>query len=265
MLGKARTCCYMRDGLGLVRVDSLESDVSVVIESPSRIRICGFYKPFTYLTSQCPRKMEEILLESIAKASSTHLDFIAGGDMNIDLLKTNNKSFELQQWMLDSGLNQHVHEITRYRKVNLSNGSQRVDTSLIDHVYSNMQDVPVQILPTDHSDGDVLIVNYSLGSRIPRRTVKKIRDWRNYSFDSLRESLTNVIIRPLNYKDELKRAYDELVPIKSCRIRDGQIINPRLEELKKKRDRLVKKFKKTNKRCFYDEAKMISKKLKKGI
>ncbi len=57
--------------------------------------------------------------------------------------------------------------------------------------------------------------------------------------------------------------FNKLVPLRSCRVRNGQIVNARLEALKKKRDRMIKKFKLTKNEAHFDLARALSKMIKK--
>ncbi len=92
--------------------------------------------------------------------------------MNIDTMKLNSKTLEHQNWMLESGLNQHVKDFTRYRKLQLSDGTFRVDMSLIDHVYSNLPSVPVKIIPTEHSDHDIILITHALQAKVSKAKQK---------------------------------------------------------------------------------------------
>ncbi len=71
----------------------MEGQELIVFESKmSKLRVGGFYKPFTYPGCQCPKAMEAELLELISNASNNTYEYIAGGDMNIDMLKKDAKS-----------------------------------------------------------------------------------------------------------------------------------------------------------------------------
>jgi hypothetical protein len=266
-MGKARTCCYLKDGLDFVRLSHLECYDSIVLESrASRLRVLGFYKPFTPHPGHSQAQIESDLRASIGQSSITEGEFVAGGDMNVDLLKQDSKALSLVSWLSECGLNQHVNDITRYRVVKLSEGnSSRVEKSLIDHVYSNKENQNVKLIPTEFSDHDILCVERRLSVAKPQRRVIKIRDWKGYSKDGLVSAVEScqVNLTPENYASALDSAFNKLVPLVSCRLKEGQIACAGLEKMKKKRNRLLTKFKRSGDKEYLLKARTLNRKLKK--
>ncbi len=106
---RARSCCYVRDGHDLKRVDLLESSELIVIDSPSlKLRMGGFYRPFTPPPGLTIKELDDEFFLALKEACVTPMDVIFGGDMNIDLLRTDKRSLELQEWISSSGLEQNT-------------------------------------------------------------------------------------------------------------------------------------------------------------
>jgi hypothetical protein len=261
---RARSCCYIIDGFDFKRVDPLESSELIVVESTKlKLRLGGFYRPFTPPPGKTIKDIDEELFRALTEACVTHLDVLFGGDMNIDLMKYDKRSLELQEWISSNALVQHVNEITRHRSVTLANGNNRIETSLLDHVYSSYNDITINTQSSEFSDHDAIIVNLpvSFETNSNKRCTVKTRDWTKYSMDALIGNMSGSNLE--TFARNLDTSYNTLVPIRTCRVKEGEIVNPHLEKMKKKRDRLVKKFKTTGRKVYYDEAKALGKSIKK--
>ncbi len=267
-IGKARTCCYVLDNIGMERVHELEGGNSIEVmtfDNPRlKTRFLGFYNPFKIPEGTTRKQYQRTLLDTLGTASVTQYKFIAAGDMNIDLMKANNTSREHHIWLIDYGLTQHVKCITRHRQINLGNGATRIEASLLDHVYSNADDIQHEIIPTDCSDHDMLLVGVSLHRDLrPLKTKLKIRDWKDYTKEALADTVKSKTITNANYGSILRQTYEYLVPERTCRIKNPeQIINAKLERKKKRRDRLLRKFKKTRQQEIYIEIKTLNKQIR---
>ncbi len=263
-LGKSRSCCFLRDGLDFTRLNELESLELILFESKShRLRIGGFYKPFTPPENMSAKQMESDLLSGISKAAITELDFFCGGDMNIDMLKMDNKALEHASWLVDNGLNQLVKDFTRYRVAHLANGQIRYESSMIDHVYSNKEAQDIGLIPTAFSDHEILCLKRPLEEVMHRRKKIKIRNWNQYSEEKLLDYLSTKEMNIHNYSSLMIEAFNDLVPLRTCRIKPGQVVCPNLEKMKKKRCRILKQYRKTGKDYHLDEARKLGRILKK--
>jgi len=103
----------------------------------------------------------------------------------------------------------------------------------------------------------------------PEITTKfKIRDLTKLSEGNiLRIAFRHPKITTLNDVNALHRSiYEKLAPIRTARTRNPtQLVNPRIEKVKKKRDRLLKKYHKTGNENTLIQAKEETKRLKRVI
>jgi hypothetical protein len=124
-------------------------------------------------------------------AITTHSCFI-GGDMNIDISKKSPLESKLTSWLVDTGLLQHVTNFTRHRAVALSNGTTRVETSIIDHVYSNVT-CTIEQYHSEFSDHEIIaVVSEKLTLTESKRIKISVRDWRNYGQDKIQKQIEKV-------------------------------------------------------------------------
>lgn len=267
----ARVCCYIKSGLNYTRKLELERGLEILIIDllASKHRLLGFYKPFKIPSNHTKPTYYAALLDAISEASRCK-SFIGGGDMNVNLNKISLEQDQLIKWLMENCLTQLVKENTRFRIVNTEKGD-RHDASLIDHVYSNLnQKLKIQLTHTGVSDHECL--SLILPNSRPFATKKvSVRDWRSYSENALESficrEIENLQLTEFNFEKAAKNGLDALAPFRIVRIRvdSGHIISTRVEKLKKKRGRKFKKFKKTNKRHYYEESKYLSKLIKKEI
>lgn len=148
---------------------------------------------------------------------------------------------DLDNWSIQAGLTQLVTSETRQRLVQTSSGP-RVESSAIDHVYTNVKIWNLNIEP---SVSDHHIIELSRPSPIskPKREKILVRDWRNYKVDSVNAILNTKMHQMstdflnLEKVQELySKTLDEIAPIRVIRIKEGQIISMKVESLKKCRE-----------------------------
>jgi hypothetical protein len=204
--------------------------------------IIGLYKPFKLPENESRKSFFHTILKNLKALSQVDREIIIGGDFNIDLNKPSAELHDIMNWSLSVGLSQLVKNYTWRRTV-----LDKILTSAIDHVYTN---IPTLTLThqSSISDHDMLIVSKILVTA-PRRKIK-IRDWRSYTTTKATTELSNrigQISEPQSYNSvcgALLEVVNELAPERVIRIKDNQIISPKLEKAKKKRDRLFKRFRK---------------------
>jgi len=99
------------------------------------------------------------------------------------------KNHHLAELLMDfqksNNFDQRIKEITRHRMVN-RNGQNVLQTSLLDHVYTNGFHVDdVRVFPTiasDHNLIGIIIKNKNIARKFTNKIY--IRDWRKYSKDA---------------------------------------------------------------------------------
>jgi hypothetical protein len=228
----------------------------------------GFYNPFKIPPDLSRLAYDTELQSLIMNATITPFDCLFGGDMNIDMLKDSSSKARLNENLMSCGLTQMVNNTTRHRSVNLACGSTRVETSLIDHVYTdNVIKYEVTQQYTDFSDHEFIIV--CRDSKLRKKKVIKIsaRDWRNYGEKKLLKTVKDYDINATNFEESLKKILDRVAPLRSIRIKDSpdQIVHPKLEKKKKRRDRMFKLFRQTNEEEHLKGVRKLSKEIKKMV
>lgn len=271
--GNSRIAAYIMEGLNLKRntaVEGIMQDV-LVFENQS-LRIAGLYRPFKLHAGETAAKNFEDFMTTLKKISIVNnKQLICGGDFNVNWLKDSKLKEELLEWTLDSGIRQIVNEVTRYRTVETETGT-RDESSLLDHIYvpNTKRGMTVTHYPTAWSDHELLLLKYPIKMWLTHKKKHKLRlrDWRKYQGDlfvkKLAQKLNN---QPKNNEEltrDIKTTLDELAPQRVVRIRPemGETADTRIAKKIKKRDRLIKKYKKSNDKKYLMSARTIGKNIK---
>ncbi len=251
---KGRLLAYVRDGSDLTRVKSLENSKNDIIVLKSKTKlVVGIYSGFLTREGETMASNFERLLDNLKTISDKCTSgLIIAGDFNADLRKDTPKRRQLEIWQTNCGVDQLVTENTRERLV-----MDNVQSSLIDHVYVREISVKVSQIHSEVSDHNVIVCN------IAKPTVTKIMfkkktiiDWRNYSDALMSEAIGRRLSEieqsrcPERFNCELtiaiSMAMNECIPKRTVHLRrDTDIVNYQVEALKKKRDRQLKKARKT--------------------
>ncbi len=268
----SRLGCYSWDKFPLTRKEiEGQNDLEVIImESQERKeRYLGFYNPFKITL---PRKdYNDLLFKTIQNASTTPYECLFGGDMNIDLTKQTSLSTSLENLLLDSGLVQLVQQTTRHRHVQLKNGNKRNEASLIDHVYSTSTIYEIEQLYSDMSDHEIIIAKKEVDYSIKCKRKLLIRDWRNYSDKKLLKALNKhqpAGLSSVNFSETLDIILDVVAPIRVIKINPeakNQVVHPKLEKKKKRRDQLYRQFRVSRDKELLEEIRELSKEIKKMV
>jgi len=272
--GKARSVAYVMKGSGYVRNDHLENDLleTIVISNASSI-ICGVYRPFKTVNNMSNNEAFLLLIEGLENVTKVNKNIIIGGDFNIDWQKTTTKKNLLENWAESSGLIQLVDIVTRRREVSKADGSTQLQSSCLDLVFAATP-VKVDVLPAIQSDHDVI----SVQTRLPKPPVvtKKtvIVDWRKYSKDAARYELSKLMCKRTlicpqtidSLTSDLIGALNAVAPNRVVRIRgEDQFVNSKIESVKKKRDRVWKKFKQSGDISLLKLSRELTKTLRRTI
>jgi hypothetical protein len=275
--GKARTVAYVNENSKFKRQSELENGESeMIVLSDGRVRLCGVYRPFKIPNARSKDAAFKVLLESLERVVSGDADVVVGGDWNVNWLQRSSPmKRQLETWCEDNGLVQVVTENTRFQTVTRSVGVE-VQSSCIDLVF---QKTPkkVEVIPAIGSDHSLLLMNLS-APPISKKTTKKLVtvDWRNYS---QQRAIEKFKIQLKNVRDEINASNsagglleiltdclvgtcNDVIPKRVVRLRDEkEFENSRIEALKKKRDRVWKKYKKTGNEKYYFQSKALTKSL----
>jgi len=262
--GKSRIACYVEKQSGFVRRKDLESSgLDIIVMEGHKMRIVGIYRPFKLMENETKGEAFDKLIKNLRLTAATNnqKDFLAGGDFNVDWLKPSNLKMSLMEWMDDFDFNQIVKTQTRYRAVTTRDGI-REESSLLDHLYTNMKDLDFFQLPTEWSDHEIHLVKIPRGRPKQKKTKIHMRDWRAYnpvtfgtwikanSFEAFNESVT--------------AAMEKQIPFRVVRFHDttGEVADPSVAKIIKKRDRFLKKYKKLKDVDYLFKAQHLSKRIK---
>lgn len=243
---KSRLACYILSSLNYNQVD-IGDKLDIIALDVQGSRIVGVYRPFK-LAKDCKRSsFFHSIIKTLENLSKTDKMLVIGGDFNVDLFKKSSNLNDLQNWAINNGLIQLVQNYTWRRLV-----SGNIQTSAIDHLYTNDLNLKLTLV-TSVSDHDFLVVSKELRPSERHKTV--LRDWRKYSKEQavkeLNKELDQLSINStenLLYKDLIMimtKILDRLAPQRVIRYKSCDIVSLKLEKLKKRRDRLFKKFRKT--------------------
>lgn len=145
----------------------------------------------------------------------------------------------LDIWTIENGLSQHIKENTRFRLVDSELGT-RLEMSRIDHLYSNYN-LKYELFPSV-SDHHMISINNVVN--ISQRKKVIIRDWKDFSIDLFNKDLSLILSKEKsvnNLSKVINSCLDVHAPYRVIRVNETQIINTKLEALKKRRDRYLKK------------------------
>jgi len=263
---KSRLCCFYKNNWKPNFGEMSHSDEVIILEKEQNT-IIGLYRPFKTLEGETASsnftRLIDCLQSYIVKNPQRKLVIV--GDINIDYLKIGDKSYQrhlLAEALLDfqvrNVLDQKVTEITRHRMVN-RNGQNQLQTSLLDHVYTNGLYVDdVIILPLIASDHDIIKILMNSEQKAKTTLKKIIRDWRRYSKEKLLENLASYNWNEIDHTDDIttlndrieqaiKTAFDKTTKWATIRERGSNFVGYlNLKSLQRKRNKLYTNWKKTN-------------------
>jgi len=219
----------------------------IVLESSST-RIIGVYRGFKNFNPN--RDPLDYLFNTLSATCDTAKDVVIVGDFNIDPIRdlATPAGQRLLSLTVDKSLHQLVNANTRFRVVN-RNGALTLEESRIDLVLSTNDSVRVEVRSQYNSD-HCLIEAETHELSIPKTEKIVIRDWSKMTEQNMVYFWDNV---PMTYQLDLsdlnvilQSMFHHLAPERVVRTRsDVDLVNPKIEKVKKRRDRLLKKIKKT--------------------
>ena len=273
--GKTRLICVCREKFQ--RVENLEvahNDI-ICLRLKDNFTV-GIYRPFKCfpgetLSSNFDRLIENLYLVTGSLVNGQEITVV--GDFNINLLAQSSWGDRLVQWSDDYLFDQYVDGITRSRLV-----SGKLQTSMIDLVFSNKGNITVSLEFSDLSDHAIIKID-NLNTR-PNRLVKTTvtyYDWRKYSpvainkqfnlhfrginkkyksSDSINDYISNCILKSLNI----------LVPKRTATLKGSNaVINPTIQNLRNIKNRKHKLWLASKAPLHWTQFKAASKSLNKSI
>jgi hypothetical protein len=269
--GKARMLCYVWNGLKHKKVRVSNMTLDIIAIEVNNCRFVGVYIPFKLPDGTSRTNFFKQFIAELENLSRTEKDIMIGGDFNVDLNKPSSSLDKLENWALNSGLVNLVEkgDITRMRIVK-TELTTRLESSTIDHVYSNLQTVNINF-QNSISDHVLLVAEIPTSRSTANKSKIIIRDWRNYNetveleFANRISQISPNLLTLETLTDLYKTTLDEVAPLRVVRHHEGEIINTKVAALQKRRDRYLKKYKKTGKKKHLDLAKSFSCTLKKAV
>ena len=253
---KSRLLAYCKNGAGFSRKCDLELDDKndLIVFGSRELVVIGIYAGFKLFDGESVQGNFDRLLAGLGPICEKFPKVLIGGDFNADPSRPCPKSRSMEIWQTNYGLDQLVTTVTRERLV-----SGFLQQSMIDLVFQkDLDDISVNVKCSEASDHSIIIVRSPAPTK-PKVKFKKeiITDWRNFNAekmcDDLMESLND--LNHSNPSDILDRdlsmailaSLNRLIPKRVVHIRrETDVVNYHIEAVKKKRDRLLKKARKTN-------------------
>ena len=264
---KSRLACYINSSIKYSRLKT-DKDIDLIALDAGDARFIGLYKGFKLPPGKTRVSFFHTIIKTLSRLTKTEKTLVIGGDFNVDLNKESSNKFILENWAIKSGLQQIVETYTRRRVVTGQDQQIRIEQSLIDHVYTNDPDSKV-IHVNSVSDHDIIIVTRRIEHS--ERDKFTVRDWRKYTTERVQqelEKITSQISGTLTFEQInvlLLGILNKLAPKRVVRVKEKELISPKLEALKKKRDRSFKLFKKTKDHFYLAKSKELSNKIKETI
>jgi len=184
---------------------------------------------------------------------------VIAGDFNVNWTQNcpGHMKRSLLEWSDAAGLSQLVTEVTRRREITLSDGTKQHQESTLDLVFVK-EPIKLKILSSIASDHDLVCVTFSdkiIDRQALIQTTKlEVTDWRRYNPQRALSLLSDIPISETDPELILDRLTSNMIqvlnivaPKRIIRLRgENEFVNSQINALKKKRDRLWKKYKKTN-------------------
>lgn len=123
--------CYVHSSLHFKRLH-VERPVDIVAIDIRPLRVIGVYRGFKLPQWLSKNQYLDLILKNLKKLTKTDRTLLIGGDFNADWTKNGLETLKLQNWAINSGLQQLVRQFTRRRVVTKSlDGHQYIEQSEI--------------------------------------------------------------------------------------------------------------------------------------
>jgi hypothetical protein len=258
---KIRVVAYVREGLKATSIAQVSPNViGLRIPSSGRspeLKMFGFYRTHQKITESLSNDLK-LALEGMT-FSDPHSVTLIAGDFNLDFGRFHDVDYhnrglvsQVQNWMAENGFVQLISEIT-WRRVVKIDETYTMRCSTLDHIYVNREDVVVAgILESMGSDHEMIGCELKWKANDVQPVQKFVlRDWRGFVPKEIRKFTEKNVLSidgDLHVNDSIAEmnAYvqmmiEELAPERVLRTRRPKdIVNVKIEAIKKRRDRLLK-------------------------
>jgi len=239
-----------------------------------RFRVYGLYREFKKLPGKTHGTVLNEMLQTIFSRDDRSL--IVGGDFNINLDKiegpTGYLKSNLDEWSINNTLTQMIRDPT-WRRVVTIEGKQILRESRIDHLYTNTMGKITQ--KNELGDHDLIRFEYE-ETKSEEEYKIRVRDWRKLTNKRVTKfisktplgDLTNLDVEESTsaFNEHLVQIMDKCAPLRTVRLRQTtDYINVKLEAKKKRRDRMLKKYRKTGEEYYLSVVKDLNKSIKLSV
>lgn len=252
----------------LNRMKHLEGDKeNVMVYGNKHVRIIGLYRGFKNFNADNKDPLDS-LFKCLDEAAKFDGIVLLQGDFNIDPNRdTDTKHGRiLANWALENGLTQLIRKSTRRRIIKKLPASLHLEESMIDLAFANDKRVDSLSFSSMTSDHDFLWSKVRAFGE--KRTAKKvtIRDYSHMTLSGMKHLARSIPTELKDVNDHHTYILDTLAPERVIRTRGlEQVMNPRIEKAKKKRDRALKKFKKYGDEKYLKKSRRLTLRLKQMI
>lgn len=270
---KGRIMVYYKSGLNIKRVKNLENnhDNLIALDTPKMLLI-GLYAGFQTYDDETMIGNFERLINTSIRAVNTPKCLLIGGDFNCDLTRKDQKTKLLNLWTATHGLTQIVEGKTRSRIV-----TNVLQESSIDLIFTNdPSQFESKLENSAVSDHRLLIAKpkFKTDKLVTRKKV--VIDWRNYNDESFNTSLrrncesivpsSNVDYAEREMVIAITKSMNEIIPLRAIRLRrQTDIESAQISSLQKKRDRQLKKARKTGNQEDLQKVKDLNHEIKRVV
>lgn len=270
---KGRLLAYVKRGFARKR-ELEDRDNDIIVLENEKDRVVGIYSGFATVNDETQLGNFQKLVSNLGRVSNTEKRITLGGDFNADPEKRNTKSDILNKWQSEHGYQQLVNNITRERLV-----GSTVQRSRLDLIFTSDPGVAKsKIQPSECSDHHLVWVMYEDPGVLIKQKKSIVIDWRKYSEEKLNAELEKEILKKswdtYTSSTELNRDLECAITVVMNKIipkrvvhqrRQTDIKNYRIEALKKKRDRTLKKARPSGSPNLMVIVKELNKDIKKAV
>lgn len=280
---KIRMICYIRDNINYERrIERDNNNVMMLqIEEIYQVQqVVGIYRAFKIEDGLGLHDRMRDMVREMSDFIEENKTCVILGDLNLDFAKKNSPDYRQRaiydEWleMVDAfDLRQTVEEVT-WERIH----ANEVRTSILDHIYTNNQEVVSQVRVEKQEISDHSLVLIETEGRTDRNKKYKTinyQNWRKYS----KENLLSVLRREnLNYNPEataqqvcdmldklLGKAVDELIPVEERKIGLNETIPSHIQAKKRKMRNLHKRAKRTRNLDLMKKCRTIEREIKKEL
>jgi len=253
--GKVRLVCFVKKDAGFKQVESehIKDDLEMLIIENKYQRCVGIYRPFKMVNSNTRSSYFKKMIESLTWSKQTTKKLSVCGDFNINWNLESPEKEILETWAIDAGVIQLIQDNTWSRIVTIDENST-LRTSKLDLVFTNDEDLRASVGDPITSDHCLITMQTIPVDDVVVRTKIKRRNWKRYNPQNFNENFmenwnfpwTNDIETNVNgLTNALQTQLDYFCPWRVIRLnRETDLVDQKLEALKKKRKRLRRSFNK---------------------